>query len=79
MVRNGILRAFCPVELPELRRNKPIVPSIPSSAELSAFLSEIENLKLEVTCEYRVTKKARVDYRVVFPLETTCGYGVPTT
>ncbi len=30
MVRNGIPRVFCPVEQPELRRNKPIVPSIPS-------------------------------------------------
>jgi hypothetical protein len=32
-VPNGILRIFCSAEQPEYRRNKPIVPSIPSSAE----------------------------------------------
>jgi hypothetical protein len=29
-VRNGIPRVFCSAEQPESRRNKPIVPSIPS-------------------------------------------------
>jgi hypothetical protein len=33
MVRNGIPRVFCSAERPEFRRNKPIVSSIPSSAE----------------------------------------------
>ncbi len=33
MIRNGIPRVFCSAEQPEFRRNKPIVPSIPSSAE----------------------------------------------
>jgi hypothetical protein len=33
MVRNGIPRVFCSAEQPEFRRNKPIAPSIPSSAE----------------------------------------------
>jgi hypothetical protein len=32
-VRNGILRVFCSAEQPGFRRNKPIVPPIPSSAE----------------------------------------------
>jgi hypothetical protein len=32
-VRNGIPRIFCSAEQPEFRQNKPIVPSIPSSAE----------------------------------------------
>jgi hypothetical protein len=32
-VRNGIPRVFCSAEQPTFRRNKPIVPSIPSSAE----------------------------------------------
>jgi hypothetical protein len=32
-VRNGIPRIFRSAEQPEFRRNKPIVPSIPSSAE----------------------------------------------
>jgi hypothetical protein len=33
MVRNGIFIVFCSAEQPEFRRNKPIVPAIPSSAE----------------------------------------------
>jgi hypothetical protein len=33
-VRNGIPRVFCSAEQPEFRRNKAIVPSIPSSAEI---------------------------------------------
>ncbi len=33
IVRNGIPRIFCSAEQPEFRRNKPIVPSIPSSTE----------------------------------------------
>ncbi len=33
MVRNGILRFLCSPEQPEFRRNSPIVPPIPSSAE----------------------------------------------
>jgi hypothetical protein len=33
MVRNGISRVFCSAEQPEFRRNKPVVPSIPSFAE----------------------------------------------
>ncbi len=33
MIRNGIPRVFCFAEQPEFRRNKPIVSSIPSSAE----------------------------------------------
>ncbi len=41
-VRNGIPRVFCSAEQPEFRRNQPIVPSIPSSAEYN-FLSDIAN------------------------------------
>jgi|688.fasta_scaffold932393_1 hypothetical protein len=33
MVRNGSPRVFCSAEQPEFHRNKPIVPSFPSSAE----------------------------------------------
>jgi hypothetical protein len=44
-VRNRIPRVFCSTELPEFRRNKPIVPSVPSSAEYF-FLSEAANLPL---------------------------------
>jgi hypothetical protein len=33
MIRNRIPRVFCSAEQPEFRRNKPVVPSIPSSAE----------------------------------------------
>jgi hypothetical protein len=33
MVLNGFPRVFCSAEQPEFRRNKPIVPSIPSSME----------------------------------------------
>ncbi len=33
MVRNRIPKVFCSAEQPEFRRNKPIVPFIPSSAE----------------------------------------------
>ncbi len=33
MIRNGIPRVFCSAEQPEFRQNKPVVPSIPSSAE----------------------------------------------
>jgi hypothetical protein len=33
MVRNGITKVFCSAEQLEFRRNKPIVPSIPSSME----------------------------------------------
>jgi hypothetical protein len=32
-VRNGIPRIFCSAEQPEFLQNRPIVPSIPSSAE----------------------------------------------
>ncbi len=41
---NGIPRVFCSAKQPEFRRNKPIVPSIPTSAEY--FLSEIANPSL---------------------------------
>ncbi len=48
-LRNGIPRIFCSAEQLEFRRNKPIVPSIPSSNLI--FLSEIANSNYETTME----------------------------
>jgi hypothetical protein len=43
MVRNGIPRVLRSAEQPEFRRNKPIIPSIPSSAE-SFFCRKLPTL-----------------------------------
>jgi hypothetical protein len=45
-VRNGIPRVLCSAERPEFRRNKPIVPSIPSSAEYFFFVGNCQPLQV---------------------------------
>ncbi len=56
-VRNGIPRIFCSAEQPEFRRNKPIVPSIPSSAEYF-FCRKLPILYTSITSSWTCRKLA---------------------